>query len=98
MLLGAAITASVALNVQILTVTSTLRLTATTALVLGPHFLSSSTGHWFNEPEKMNKYDVSASALNTYFSASKTLKEKIFLKFLKLTLKMASFRNLKNFP
>ena len=31
--------------------------------------------------KKWIKYDVSANSLNTYFSASKTLKEKIFLKF-----------------
>ena len=77
MLLGVAFASTMALTIQLLTVSATLRLTATATLVLGPHFLSSSTGHWFNKPEKMNKYDVSTNVLNKYFSASKTLKEKI---------------------
>jgi hypothetical protein len=65
-----ALSPAMALTFQLLTVSAAIRLTAAATLVLGPHFLSSSTDHWFNESEKMNKYDVSASALNTYFSAS----------------------------
>ena len=38
-----------ALSLQLLTVTATVRLAAASTLVLGPHFLSSSTGHWFKK-------------------------------------------------
>ena len=42
-----------ALAIQLLTVAATLRLAAATILVLGHHF-TSSTDHWFDEPEKVN--------------------------------------------
>ena len=42
-----------ALTVQLLTVTASMRLSATSILVLGHHF-TSSTDHWFEEPEKVN--------------------------------------------
>ena len=53
-----------------LAVTSIARLTVAAVMVYVPYFMQSSTDHWFNEPEKMNKYDVSANAFNKYFSAS----------------------------
>ena len=81
------ITTAMALMVQLLVVAAAVRLTVTTTSVSAQLYICS-TDHWFNEPEKMKKYDVSANVLNTYFSASKTLKEKIFLKFLKLTVKV----------
>ena len=46
-------TAFRALAFQLLTVTTFIRLAAATFLVLGPHF-TSSTDHWFDEPEKVN--------------------------------------------
>ena len=52
-LLEVVIAAFRALTVQLLTVATAVRLTATTLLVLGHHF-TSSTDHWFDEPEKVN--------------------------------------------
>ena len=46
-------TAIRALAVQLLTVASVVRLSATAILVLGHHF-TSSPDHWFDEPEKVN--------------------------------------------
>ena len=70
-------TTTMALLIQLLLVTTTtLRLTVASSSV-SAQLYTCSTDHWFNEPEKINKYDVSANAFNTYFSASKTLKEKI---------------------
>ena len=81
------VAAPMALVLQLRFVATAFRLTVPTASVSAQLYICS-TDHWFNEPEKMNKYDVSTNVLNTYFSASKTLKEKIFLKFLKLTVKV----------
>ena len=64
------VAATMALIIQLLFVTTTLRLTVAPSSV-SAQLYTCSTDHWFNEPEKMNKYDVSANALNTYFSALK---------------------------
>ena len=59
------------------------RLTVAAVLVYVPYFMQSSTDHWFIEPEKMNKYDVSANAFNTSFSASQMLRKKYLSNILK---------------
>ena len=63
------VTAPMALVIQLLFVSTALRLTVAAASV-SAQLYTCSTDHWFNEPEKMNKYDVSTNVLNTYFSAS----------------------------
>ena len=63
------ISTSMALIIQLLVVTTAVRLTVAAASVSAQLYICS-THHWFNEPEKMNKYDVSTNVLNTYFSAS----------------------------
>ena len=77
-------TATVALLVQFLFVATTLRLAVTASSVSAQLYICS-TDHWLNEPEKMNKYDVSTNVLNTYFSASNA-KKKIFKQHFKKML------------
>ena len=66
-----------------LTAASIPRLTVAAFMVYVPYFMQSSTDHWFNEPERMNKYDVSANAFNTSFSASQMLRKKYLSNILK---------------